>query len=80
MKLQERSLKDYSRDLLWAYGLAIGQSVVINEPIKLICITLISPQMLPSVLTIRETAWRESCRLAARGLVGCVYGLLAALL
>jgi hypothetical protein len=48
-------------------------SLVAGEGIKVLLITVVSPQFLPRVSVLRGTKLREAVRLLLKGLVGCVY-------
>ena len=48
--------------------------MLIQESIKVIVISLISPQMLPDASTLRVAPRREAMRLATRGVLSAVYG------
>lgn len=50
-----------------------------QEMLKVLLITVVSTQMLPSVKTIQRTPAREAVRLGLRGLLGLAYLILRAL-
>jgi hypothetical protein len=78
-QLQSRSAGSYYGSLLGSYCAAVGSSLLLQEGIKVLLITVVSPQLLPRVTALRRTPLREAMRLVIRGLVGLVYFGLRAL-
>ena len=75
-RLQELSPGEYNGILWRAIFLSVGQTLLVQELLKVVCITLVSPQILPSVAPLRKTGCRAVARLVARGALTCVYNVL----
>jgi hypothetical protein len=76
MAVQGRSPDEYFWGLLWLYVRAVAQTIFVQEPVKVLAITFVSPQMLPSVQALRATSCREAVRLCLRGAFAFVYALM----
>lgn len=70
---QEMSSSEYLGSLAGAFCVAILSSLLVQEVIKVALITLVSPQMLPSVVVFQQTKAREAVRLCMRGVLGFLY-------
>ena len=79
LTLQSKEAGEYLQGLLSAYAFSLCQSVLLQESIKVLVISLISPQMLPDASTLRMAPRREAVRLAMRGVLSAVYGTLVML-
>ena len=53
--------------------------MLIQESIKVIVISLISPQMMPRSTTLRHAPRREAVRLCVRGIISALYGTIVLL-
>ena len=80
LELQSKQEGEYLQGLLEAYGVAFAQSLLLQESLKVLVISLISPQMLPNHTELRVASRREALRLCVRALLNSVYGLLVFLL
>mmetsp|Transcript_40586 Transcript_40586/g.107365 ORF Transcript_40586/g.107365 Transcript_40586/m.107365 type:complete len:100 (-) Transcript_40586:114-413(-) len=69
-------VSEYALELGRAYAISLCQSLFVQESLKVLLITLVSPQMLPSLHIVRRTRWRELLRIALRTFIGSVYGVL----
>ena len=74
LELQSKEAGEYLEGLLSAYAISFCQSVLLQESVKVVVISLISPQMLPDASTLRVAPRREAMRLAMRGVLSAVYG------
>jgi len=77
--LQARRISDYYGALAGSFFTAISSSLLLQEPVKVLLITAVSPQMLPQMTALRRTPLREAVRLCVRGLFGLLYFLLRAI-
>jgi len=74
--LQGKSIGEYNVFIARAVGISLAQTLFIQEPFKVLCITCVSPQMLPYVKPLEGTKCRAAARLSLRGVLGCIYSVL----
>ena len=74
--LQSRSADDYYGALAYAFAWAMGSSLILQEGVKVLLITLVSPQLLPQLTALEQTSFRECIRLSCRGGIGLLYFVL----
>jgi hypothetical protein len=75
IELQGRTAEEYVTTICWLYVRSVATTMFVQEPTKVLVITLVSPQVLPSVDVIRATTCREAVRLFLRGMLSVVYSL-----
>ena len=80
LEMQSKQAGEYLEGLLEAYAVAFAQSLLVQESLKVIVISLISPQLLVDRTELRVGSRREALRLCVRGLLNTLYGLLVFLL
>jgi hypothetical protein len=70
---QGRDPAEYAGTLCWLYVRSVLQMLLVQEPIKVLAITILSPQTLPRVEVLRVMTCREAARLCLRGLLSALY-------
>ena len=80
LELQQKAVGEYLQGLLVSYGISLIQSQLLQEGMKVLIISLISPQMMPDVNTLRVASHRESVRLFLRGVLNAIYGVVILIL
>jgi hypothetical protein len=73
---QGRDPAEYVGTLCWLYVRSMVQMLVVQEPIKVLAITILSPQALPRVEVLRVMTCREGARLCLRGLLSALYSFI----
>jgi hypothetical protein len=78
MRVRGQTTDEYVGVLIVAYSRSIAQTMLLQEPLKVLIITAVSPQMMPSVHVsardlLKQTPIREAVRLCTRSLFGAVY-------
>jgi hypothetical protein len=71
--LQEQSPVEYFGALAASFLTSVASSLLVAEPVKALLITLISPQLWPSVVAFRHSHVREVIRYGVRAIVGLAY-------
>ena len=73
MELQSKSAPEYLGPLLLAYLGAVASTMLLQEPLKVALVAIVSPQMLPSLSLIQQSKAREAVRLLLRAVLGSIY-------